>query len=186
MLGRADEAPELTLARTPAADNATALALSYPPAPAVMLKGWPERRTCCAAPPLRNALGVPFKNSPDRGLAVAGLFQSLPSAEFRHAGGGNVDFGAGARIAAGRGLAVRDLEIAKADDPHRISAAKRSLDMPERRINGLLRRILRQIRILRHMGDQFSFVHGSSSFRSGPNEEGNNPRALGTLRFTNK
>ena len=37
------------------------------------------------------------------------------------------------------------------------------------RLDGLLGRIFRQLRIFRHMGDQLCFVYESPSFRSGPN-----------------
>ena len=119
-------------------------------------------------------------------LAVAGLFQGFAGAEFRDARGRDVNLGAGARIAAGRGFALRDLKIAKAHDPDGIADFQSLLDIPERRINCLLRRVLRQIGILRHVGDKFSFVHGFilslglNLRRSYP------PRPLGTLRVTNK
>jgi hypothetical protein len=90
--------------------------------------------------------------------------------------------GAGAWVTAGGCLTLRYLEIAKADNPHRVSAAEGSLNVAECRFDGLLGRILRQFRILRHMGDQFCFVHGSPSFRSGPNLMA--LEAVGTLRFT--
>ena len=81
---------------------------------------------------------------------------------------------------------MRDLKIAKAHDPDGIADLQSLLDILERRVYGLLGRILRQIRFLRHLGDKFSFVHGfilslglnlRRSYPHGP---------LGTLRFTNK
>jgi len=105
--------------------------------------------SCSANSPRNNkgeaslhAARLRLRNRTLKGLAVAGFFESLASAEFRHAGGGDLDLGTGARIAADRGLALRHLEIAKADDPYGVSAAQGFLDVLERRVHGLLGRIL--------------------------------------------
>src|SRR4029078_127822 len=97
---------------------------------------------------------------------VAGLFEGFARTEFRHARGWDLYLGTGARIASGRGLALRALKIPTAHDADGVAALQSLLDILERRVHGLLGRILRQIRFLRHLGDTFSFVHRCSSFRS--------------------
>src|SRR6478752_2501031 len=121
------------------------------------------------------------------GLTVAGLFESFAGPEFRHARCRDLYLGTGARIAAGRGLALRNLEIAKPNDAHRIALLQRFLDALKGSVHRLLGRILGERSFLRHLGNQISFVHGFPSFRlaltcGGPIPHGR----LGTLRFTNK
>src|SRR5688572_10565932 len=87
--------------------------------------------------------GSARKCAADCWLAVDGLFQGLASAELRHARRRNLNLGARARIAAGRGLTLRDLEISETYDPDGVAALQSSLDILEGRVHGLLGHVFR-------------------------------------------
>ena len=144
----------------------------------------------CRSLPSRNkqaepasARAPPRKSSTASRLAVAGLFQGFASAEFRHARGWDLYLGAGARIAAGRGLALRDLKIPETHDPDGVAALQSFSIFLNVASTAFSAASFDRSEFLRHLGDKFSFVHGCSSFRSALIQCGvNPPRAALGLR----
>jgi hypothetical protein len=99
-------------------------------------------------------------------LFVDGILESFAGGELDGLGCGNLDFFAGARIAAGALCAAAVGKCAETDDLDGVTTGDGVDDLIQDRLNGTLCRSLGQIALGGDGINQFSFVHATSKRKS--------------------